>query len=65
MQSVRKHPGLFAAFSGILIFAWTAILSRSDSHVSVYILCGMAGILALSKNLPDWETCTLQGRAGE
>lgn len=53
MQSVRKHPGLFAAFSGILIFAWTAILSRSDSHVSVYILCGMAGILALSKNLPD------------
>lgn len=65
MQSVRKHPGLFAAFSGILIFAWTAILSRSDSHVSVYILCGMAGILALSKNLPDLETCTLQGRAGE
>lgn len=65
MQSVRKHPGLFAAFSGILIFAWTAILSRSDSHVSVYILCGMAGILALSKNLPDLENCTLQGRAGE
>lgn len=65
MQSVRKHPGLFAAFSGILIFAWTAILSRSDSHVSVYILCGMAGILALSKNLPDLEACTLQGSAGE
>lgn len=55
MQSFQKHSGLLAAASGILMFAWVAILSKTDSYVSVYILCGMAGIFALSENLRTYR----------
>lgn len=50
-EQIKKHSGLCGFLQGLFIFAWLANLAGTDSYVSIYMLCALAGIFCVCDNL--------------
>lgn len=49
-KSLQAYGKPLAFFQGILIYMWLANLADTDSYLSVYLLCAIAGLLCMCEN---------------
>ncbi len=52
-EQIKKHSGVYGFLQGLFIFAWLANLAGTDSYVSIYMLCALAGAFCVCDNLRD------------